>query len=845
MEDDHPSPFIKKRKQLRPSGSTSSLRSVAANSPSTSKLSFGAEDEGDDDGAGNVAVIRNKGKKTPAGRLREASTKGKGGRLSFGGGDEEDQDSDSSFVVKRSTPSSTPRRLLRPTLPQSTSSSSLANAAAPVPAEAAPSTRSIYSKEYLDELKAGQLVAPRGGAVAERAGEGEGYDALTRSKFGADQLDDSASIPTTNAIAQAKARREEMRKAGLTGSQAGGDGFVSLEVGFANKGGDSRLVREEDEIGDGDEDMAAFTGALEKIPLGKKANKEAAARMRTEMGEMIDDVEMDVEEEDEEMRRWEVEQIRRGGEGRRERGEGKTSTKRPYRPAPIPQAATLPSLSAVTSRLAAALSTLTASHAVDASSLAHFEHERADLDNQEKELREEVVKVEEKSRWFGEFKETVEDWAAFLDEKYPPLEKIEAEYLAIQKERYDIVSRRRFADDSDDVALFTGSPVPSTPSAAPRIADEEMLSEPSADADPRSVIRSTRRVERERRFLERSSASSSSSAFADPLLDAGYATDSSLSSGEASDLADALSSLQDQLAALFADVKADDYRDPNLGIRRKFEEWRERFREEYEMTFGGLAMVGVWEFWARVEMAGWNPFEIDELPRTPSDLSQYAWHQALTTYGHRQDPEEEDLNEDQTDESAEVVNALVTSVVIPRLEKLARASYDPFSSRQTVAAIKVVDEVSYCVEKSSPRFESLVHAFLHRLRLEISHAQSLLLPYSSQLTLPALAFDPATFTARQHFLSRQLKLVRTCMRWRRFMRSLRVPSTAAEDGVEVGAGATFDELVQRELVGRVVLPVAEAAWATGGEEIARKVLDALPKDVPPALKRRLEGEAVQ
>ncbi|CEQ40115.1 SPOSA6832_01682 [Sporobolomyces salmonicolor] len=835
MEDDNPSPFIKKRKQLRPSGSTSSLRSIGANSPSTSKLSFGAEEEEDDDGAGNVAVMRNKGKKTPAGRLREASTKGKEGRLSFGGGDEE-ADSDAPSEIKRSTPSSTSRRLLRPTLVQSASSSSLANAAAPVPAEAAPSTRSVYSKEYLDELKAGQLVAPRGGAVAEGAGEREGYDALTKSKFGADQLDDSASIPTTNAIARAKARREEMRKAGLTGSQAGGDGFIPLEVGFANKGGDSRLVREEDEIGDGDEDMAAFTGALEKIPLGKKANKEAAVRMRTEMGEMIDDVEMDVAEEDEEMRRWEVEQIRRGGEGRRAREERKVN---------LPQAATLSSLSAVTSRLAAALSTLTASHAVDASSLTHFEHERADLDTQEKELREEVVKVEEKSRWFGEFKETVEDWAAFLDEKYPQLEKIEAEYLAIQKERFDIVSRRRFADDSDDVALFTGSPVPSMPSAAPRIADEEIFSEPSADAEPRSIIRSTRRVERERRFLERSSASSSSSGFADPLPDAGYATDSSLSSSEASDLADALSSLRDQLASLFADVKADDYRDPNLGIRRKFEEWRERFREEYEMTFGGLAMVGVWEFWARVEMAGWNPFEIDELPRTPSDLSQYAWHQALTTYGHRQDPEDENFAEDQPDESTEVVNALVTSVVIPRLEKLARASYDPFSSRQTVAAIKVFDEVSYCVDKSSPRFESLLHAFLHRLRLSISHAQSLLLPYASQLTLPSLAFDPSTFTARQHFLSRQLKLVRACMRWRRFMRSLRVPSTVGEDGIEMGAGATFDELVQGELIGRVVLPVAEAAWATGGEEIARKVLDALPKDVPPALKRRLEGEAVQ
>ena len=68
------------------------------------------------------------------------------------------------------------------------------------------------------------------------------------------------------------------------------------------------------------------------------------------------------------------------------------------------------------------------------------------------------------------------------------------------------------------------------------------------------------------------------------------------------------------LAGLFADVKADDFRDPNLGIRRKFDEWRTGFREEYDNAYGGLALVGVWEFWARVEMALWNPFEVCPAP---------------------------------------------------------------------------------------------------------------------------------------------------------------------------------------------------------------------------------------
>lgn len=90
MDDDLPaSPFIKKRPKgsIRPSGSTSSLRSLAA-SPSTSTLSFdqGADDQDDD---GNVAVVRAGGKKTPAGRVKDREGgKAKGGRLSFGAVDQ-------------------------------------------------------------------------------------------------------------------------------------------------------------------------------------------------------------------------------------------------------------------------------------------------------------------------------------------------------------------------------------------------------------------------------------------------------------------------------------------------------------------------------------------------------------------------------------------------------------------------------------------------------------------------------------------------------------------------------------------------------------------------------------
>lgn len=200
------------------------------------------------------------------------------------------------------------------------------------------------------------------------------------------------------------------------------------------------------------------------------------------------------------------------------------------------------------------------------------------------------------------------------------MEKIESSYLAIQRERYEIVARRRFADDSDDVSLFTGVAINDELNRIGRrgVGEEEEEDDESErlrknGLEPRSIVRNTRRAERERRYLERTTRTNSTGQPQQDQSereDPGYFTDSDLSHGDSSDLSIALNDLTVRLNDLFSDVKSDEFRDPNLTIRRKFEEWRSRFREEYDLTFAGLAMVGVWEFWARVEMVRWNPFEV-------------------------------------------------------------------------------------------------------------------------------------------------------------------------------------------------------------------------------------------
>lgn len=138
---------------------------------------------------------------------------------------------------------------------------------------------------------------------------------------------------------------------------------------------------------------------------------------------------------------------------------------------------------------------------------------------------------------------------------------------------------------------------------------EEEEEEDETELEPRSSTRQTRRRERQERF-QSTTTTTTTTTDSDSISDPGYFTDSTLSPSQSSDLSTALNLLQTSLVELFQDVKNPEFRDPNLTIKGKFQEWKNLWKEEYEMLFGSLGLSGVWEFWCRVEMASWNPFQV-------------------------------------------------------------------------------------------------------------------------------------------------------------------------------------------------------------------------------------------
>jgi GC-rich sequence DNA-binding factor len=323
-----------------------------------------------------------------------------------------------------------------------------------------------------------------------------------------------------------------------------------------------------------------------------------------------------------------------------------------------------------------------------------------------------VTRINTKLEWFTDFKSWIEDVATFLDEKFPALEKIENDNSSVLQERREMLLRRRYQDDSDDVALFTGANIPvkyMTEEEANKVDEEAMevdeLGRTRSDTDlqPRSFPRKNRRLERQKRHALRTQAESAQQS----ATDEGDSTDDELVASDSQDLRAASESLVQAVEGLFADVESEEYKDPSLGIRPRFEDWKHRYGEEYGHAFAGLAMVGVWEFWARTELAAWNPFYIAELQQGNPSLESFSWHKALTDFQHaRASSVEAIAGAEQLDPADDVVHGMVATVVVPRLRRLVLDGFDPYSSSGTTKALATVEEITYCLETNHVRFEA-------------------------------------------------------------------------------------------------------------------------------------------
>ncbi|KAK7035518.1 hypothetical protein VNI00_011811 [Paramarasmius palmivorus] len=701
-------------------------------------------------------------------------------RLSFGGEDEEVEEGGDAFQLKKSKLS---RKL------------ALGQSSANVPTNLDQATispsRPTYDQAYLNELKASTTSTRAPVPLSDP------YDAdMSMMSLDADNvqgnevtasenLPESSEtiIPSESSVKQAKERRERLRAAKASGNED----FISLSVTkapeYQGPHPESRLVREEDELGEADDEYAEYTSAQERIALSKKSRKLEASKRREAMKEMI----ADADEEDEETTEWEQAQLRRGGHlPSRSPAPASKPSKRPYKPAPIPLSTPIPTLSASLARLTQQMAQLTTSHAGNTAALNTLAQEREQVDEREREMRELVGKAEEKRAWFGSFREWVEGVAGFLDEKYPLLEQLEEGHLSLLKERYDMVSSRRQQDDEDDLSVFLGP--------LPLLEDTETTREadPQATRRQRRIARVSRRQQRQLRQKAR------------PAEEEGYSTDSEIPPADEDAYRSALRSVITQTQDVLSDVKAKEFLDPGQG---QWGVWREKYADSYVGAWGGLGVVSVWEFWARLECIGWDCIE------DKKGLESFRWYQGLYDYSRPGDPSDtaRELGPD-----GDLVSSMITTAIIPRMSKIIEGgALDVYSHSHIRRVIDIMEELEATIEPGSPKLQVLSKSVVICFEKAIHETEKLIAKFTSTVaTRPAPAFDPESVPSRQRFLTRRLKLLANLLQWRKLT------------GERFGLG----QLAAR-IVDGLILGIAEGGWEVGGADVIQTVASMLPPEL--------------
>ena len=178
---------------------------------------------------------------------KEKKSSGKGSRLSFGVDAEESSSREGTpFRVKKS--------LLSQSFKLPTTDS-----------PAASTSGRTYSSEYLSELKASTPSKVPQRVTVENEDEDEaGLSRLARDKYASQYVDDTtAGIPDAAAVAAAKSKRQaavESTKHDLGEDYIALGGQVAVYDGEKGPHPESRLMREDDEVGDGDEGECCSRG---------------------------------------------------------------------------------------------------------------------------------------------------------------------------------------------------------------------------------------------------------------------------------------------------------------------------------------------------------------------------------------------------------------------------------------------------------------------------------------------------------------------------------------------------------------------------------------------------------
>ncbi|XP_065648625.1 PAX3- and PAX7-binding protein 1 isoform X2 [Hydra vulgaris] len=347
------------------------------------------------------------------------------------------------------------------------------------------------------------------------------------------------------------------------------------------------------------------------------------------------------------------------------------------------------------------------------------------LDNL-KNLENKTIDISERFTFYQDIRGFARDLIECLNEKVKQINELESGMHSVLSSYAEKLVTRRQNDVKDEV--------------------EEISGKPNTDNDRINNIRNRRIAEREGRRARRRESRKGA-----PHYDGMSSDDEVIPSERLRYEAEQAKILKDA-ETVFDDVVSDfkSIRE----IMSRFEQWKFAFSDTYKEAFLGICLPKLFAPFVTLELLNWKPLEV----QTNIDLESMNWFKTLILYGHV--PDDIDIDDD----DIKLVPNIIEKSIIPKLTVIMRDVWDPLSSKQTKLSTCLFQRLVHdfpTITKESKTTKLLVDAIVTKLKSVVE--TELYIPLYPRSLLEANNSRAFTFLERQFW--KGFKLLCNLMEW--------------------------------------------------------------------------------
>jgi len=557
------------------------------------------------------------------------------------------------------------------------------------------------------EAEISEVIEPDDGAIPphQEPQRVRGMDVI-------DVDDDEEEIPSRTEISKARIRRERIRELGQ---------FVPLEETSYSTELDpeelhSRLVRE------GEEDPEPEIFDDEKG--GRIAFGDPKERERRHKANLLEQIKQAEEEdsEDEEIRRWELEQIKkgvRGGKELRKAALEKTKGRRKEDIAANDAASTksqisvpehargvlssrtqMPSVEEVQKSLKQALERLEVSHDNEEKELRQVKSSISTAESNAEALRKQLNATSEDFDYYQRLRDYLLDLLDCLKETSGEIEHYNQQSEALILGRYAQRRDGHYLDVQD------------------RIGEIEQGRGDLAEGDPETLAR---RAERKARRLARADERRQRLAGRTARVEdeEGWSSDEE-SEQERAQFVASRDDILARASGVFQDVH-DEFASLSA-IKQRFEEWREEHSAGYYKCFAGVSLVDICVPFVKLQTLAWDPLAPDSV-----SFEDLEWYRTLSSFGARSHAgavaeKKQQQQQQQKDEEKDLVPSLVRRWILPKARAFISSAWDPRSRQQTRRVQSLVGDLLVYLPAQAD-LKTLLQAVMVGLQKALEHVR--------------------------------------------------------------------------------------------------------------------------